>query len=99
MNEFQRYLAEEIAVDHADGLITRREALRRLGLLGVSTATGAALLATFARDARAAPRPAVAQAPVAEHVEEAAPVPARSISFRGPQGRTLMGAWAPARDP
>ena len=35
MNELQRYLAEEIAVDHADGFITRREALRRHALLGV----------------------------------------------------------------
>ena len=35
MTEFQRYLAEEIAEDHADGLVSRREALRRLGLLGL----------------------------------------------------------------
>ena len=39
MTELQRYLAEEVAEDHADGIITRREAMRRLGLLGV---TGAA---------------------------------------------------------
>ena len=31
----RRYLAEEIALDHADGLLSRREALRRLGLLGL----------------------------------------------------------------
>ena len=30
MTEFQRYLAEEVAEDHADGLVSRREALRRL---------------------------------------------------------------------
>ena len=35
MTELQRYLAEEVAEDHADGIITRREAMRRLGLLGV----------------------------------------------------------------
>ena len=34
MTELQRYLAEEVAEDHADGIITRREAMRRLGLLG-----------------------------------------------------------------
>jgi carboxymethylenebutenolidase len=28
---FQRYLAEEVAIDHADGVVSRREALRRLG--------------------------------------------------------------------
>jgi carboxymethylenebutenolidase len=36
MTELQRYLAEEVAEDHADGILTRREALRRLGLLGLS---------------------------------------------------------------
>ena len=45
MTELQRYLAEEVAEDHADGLVSRREALRRLGLLGLSSATAASLLA------------------------------------------------------
>ena len=45
MTEFQRYLAEEIAEDHADGLVSRREALRRLGLLGLGGAAAASLLA------------------------------------------------------
>ena len=30
------YLATEIALDHAEGLLSRREALTRLGLLGMS---------------------------------------------------------------
>ena len=34
MTELQQYLAEEVAEDHVDGIITRREAMRRLGLLG-----------------------------------------------------------------
>ena len=33
MTEMQRYLAEEVAEDLTDGLISRREAIRRLGLL------------------------------------------------------------------
>ncbi len=41
----QRYIAEEIATDHVDGLLSRREALRRLALLGVSTAAATALIA------------------------------------------------------
>ncbi|WP_344982272.1 hypothetical protein, partial [Streptosporangium fragile] len=45
MTPFHRYLVEEIAVDHADGLIPRREALRRLGLLGVALPAAGALLA------------------------------------------------------
>ena len=47
MTELQRYLAEEVAEDHADGLISRREALRRLGLLGLGAAASASLLAAF----------------------------------------------------
>ena len=62
MTELQRYLAEEIAEDHADGLVSRREALRRLGLLGLSGAAAASLLAGFVADeARATMR--VARAP------------------------------------
>ena len=39
------YLVGEIAEDHADGLLTRREALRRLALMGVSAPAAIALLA------------------------------------------------------
>ena len=45
MTEIRRYLAEEIAEDHADGLVSRREALRRLGLLGLGGGAAASLLA------------------------------------------------------
>ena len=45
MTELQRYLAEEVAEDHADGIITRREAMRRLGLLGLGAAAATTLLA------------------------------------------------------
>ena len=54
MTELQRYLAEEVAEDHADGLISRREALRRLGLLGLGAAASTSLLAAFlAEEAKA----------------------------------------------
>ena len=103
MTELQRYLAEEIAEDHADGLVSRREALRRLGLLGLGGATAASLLAGFlaeaanarVRSAAGAGAPAAPSAPVAE----AAARPTREIVFRGPQGRKLMGAWASALKP
>jgi carboxymethylenebutenolidase len=100
MTERQRYLAEEIAVDHADGFISRGEALRRLGLLGLSVTTASSLLAAFTRDEAAASGAATAkQAGGAARPtsREAAPVPTKAITFRGPQGRWLMGAWAPAR--
>ncbi|MET0594182.1 MAG: dienelactone hydrolase family protein [Polyangiaceae bacterium] len=44
MNETQRYFATEIALDHADGLMPRREALRRLMLLGLTVASASSLL-------------------------------------------------------
>ena len=54
MTPLQRYIAEEIATDHVDGLLSRREALRRLALLGVGTAAAAALIAACG-DRKSAP--------------------------------------------
>ena len=59
MTEIQRYLAEEVAEDLADGIITRREAIRRLGLLGVTGAAATGLLATFATGEAAAAGPEI----------------------------------------
>ena len=44
------YLVGEIAEDRADGLLTRREALRRLALLGLSFPAASALLAACGDD-------------------------------------------------
>ncbi|MCB0934462.1 MAG: dienelactone hydrolase family protein, partial [Mycobacterium sp.] len=54
MTPLQRYIAEEIATDHVGGLLSRREALRRLALLGVGTAAAAALIAACG-DRKSAP--------------------------------------------
>ena len=35
MTVFTSYLTEEVVEDFADGIISRREAMRRLGMLGV----------------------------------------------------------------
>ena len=90
MTELQRYLAEEVAEDHADGLVSRREALRRLGLLGLSGAAAASLLAAILADeARARMRVASGTgAPARAKADEAesAARPTREIVFRGPQG-------------
>lgn len=45
-----RYLAEEIAEDHAAGRFTRREALKRLGLMGFSAMGASSLLAACGGD-------------------------------------------------
>ena len=45
-----QYLAEEVALDCVVGVLSRREAMRRLGLLGLSATAGAALLAACGSD-------------------------------------------------
>jgi carboxymethylenebutenolidase len=47
MTEFERYVIEEHVEDFNDGLISRRELLRRVGLITGGMATAAALLATM----------------------------------------------------
>ena len=103
MTEIQRYLAEEVAEDHADGLVSRREALRRLGLLGLGGAAAASLLAGAVADqAKALAGVASGASSTTErHAadDEVAALQTREITFRGPRGRRLMGAWAAARRP
>ena len=38
----QRYLQEEVALDFAHGQLSRREALKRLGLLGLTASSAGA---------------------------------------------------------
>src|ERR1700739_18328 len=45
VTSLQRYFAEEIATDHVDGLLSRREAMRRLALLVLSAGAASALIA------------------------------------------------------
>jgi carboxymethylenebutenolidase len=102
MTELQRYLAEEVAEDHADGILTRREAVRRLGLLGVTGAAATSLLASFAPGAGAAagspPRRGRRRRGHGKHDVDWAPIATTPITFDGPRG-TLMAAWAPAKRP
>ena len=65
------YLAGEVAEDYADGFLSRREALRRLGLLGLGVASASTLLAAcggetttmLRRTRRTRPRDAVRTRP------------------------------------
>ena len=64
----REYLAEEVAEDWVDGHITRREAMRRLSLLGLSVGAAGSLLAACAAAATpspAAPSRAATAAPTA----------------------------------
>lgn len=101
MTPLQRYIAEEIATDHLDGLLSRREALRRLGLLGIGAAGAAALIAACgqakqanpAATPNAAPSTAPAQPPGLQGALATA-----AVSWAGPGGE-LQGAWAAAPEP
>jgi carboxymethylenebutenolidase len=97
-----RYIAEEIATDHLDGLLSRREALRRLALLGLgSGAAGALIVACGDRRSAETPTPTSASPPAAGSTAPGRPPgmatakPTEAISWAGPQG-TLQGAWAAA---
>jgi carboxymethylenebutenolidase len=103
----QRYIAEEIATDHVDGLMSRREALRRLGLLGVGTAAATALIAACSENKKpTADAPATSTGAVtsSESATASAPppgsdkaLPTAPITWAGPQGE-LQAAWAEAPD-
>ncbi|GAA3108724.1 dienelactone hydrolase family protein [Streptosporangium carneum] len=105
MTPFHRYLAEEVAVDHAEGLIPRREALRRLALLGVGLPAAGAMLAACGAGGESTATAATPSAPDATPSASASPagpspLPAEAITFPGPEaGITLQGAWAAAAEP
>jgi carboxymethylenebutenolidase len=100
VNPLQRYLAEEIATDHVDGLLTRREAMRRLGLLGLTTAAAAALIASCSAEPEEASTPSPTSPATAGPPESPQPpgmhtLPTQPISWPGPTGQ-LQAAWSQA---
>jgi carboxymethylenebutenolidase len=106
----QRYIAEEIATDHVDGLLSRREAVRRLGLLGVSAASASALIAACSNERSTAPTSTTAAEPSTATSASGTPaatgpapgmataLPTTEITWGGPSGE-LRGAWAAAAEP
>jgi carboxymethylenebutenolidase len=99
MTVFTNYLTDEVVEDYADGIISRREAMRRLGMLGVGTAVAVPLLAACgvagdggtAESATASPADSAPAGPTAQ--------PTEAITFGGPDNRTLRGAWSAASKP
>jgi carboxymethylenebutenolidase len=99
MNDIARYLVEEVVVDHADGLIPRREAVRRLSLLGLGVAAASTMLTACANEkSNGVVAPEGSTAPSKDASTAAADAASagaiESITFPGPQGRTHQGAWA-----
>ena len=92
MTSLKHYLAEEIATDHVDGLLTRREALRRLALLGLGSGAAAALIAACGDKQTQRPEGSsgttATQPPGMNQALET-----EAITWAGPNGE-LQGAWA-----
>lgn len=92
------YLATEVALDHADGHLSRRDALQRLGLLGLSAVAASGLLASCSSEAAPpaaaappAPPPAAPAAP--DYDVAAATARTGPVSFPGTAG-PVSGAYA-----
>ena len=94
---FRHYVAEEIATDCADGLLSRREALKRLGMLGVSFAAASTLLAACGDDDDDGTAAPVTTAPAAGTTKATGTAASELIRFGGPNG-DLTAAWASAED-
>jgi carboxymethylenebutenolidase len=95
MTSLQQYIAEEIASDHVEGLLTRREAIRRLTLLGLGSGAAAALIAACGDSEN---RPLHSSS--GEGVEPPGAkfaLPTEPITWAGPRGE-LQGAWAQAHN-
>jgi carboxymethylenebutenolidase len=92
----REYVLQEIALDYSDALITRREALRRLGLLGLGLGTAAAFLAACGDGGGDGEKKASDQ-PTRSAPSATAAAGAEDITFAGPNG-DIFGAWAAAPD-
>ncbi len=100
MTALQRYIAEEIATDHVDGLLTRREAMRRLALLGMGAAAATELISACSTQREPAEAPTPGPVPESSTGSGRPPgaanaLPTAPITWAGPQGQ-LQGAWSQA---
>ena len=105
------YIVQEVALDCQEGLLSRREALRRLGLVGMTAAAAAAVLAACGDDSgattatsggTASTEPttasAVTTAAAASTTAASASATGEEITFTGPNGE-LIGLVAEAQSP
>ncbi len=104
-----QYLAEEVAENHRDGLLTRREAMRRLGYLGLSTMAASTLLAACGGDdddegttaAQGTTTAAPSQTPTTAAsgpTTTRPPVATQDVTYQG-RGRQVRGVFAAASSP
>jgi|SRR5581483_1584583 len=102
---FEDYVHSEVVADYAEGFITRREALRRLMLLGVGATAAGTLLAacgggssTSDRSSTSGPSSPTGAAGGATPPVGPAPLATEPVTFAGPAG-PLQGSWSAAPDP
>jgi carboxymethylenebutenolidase len=104
---FEEYVRSEIVADYAEGFLTRREALRRLMLLGLGATAAGALLAACgggsskSKSASSTSGPSASSTPATGAAAQPvgpAPLPAEAVSFPGPAGH-LRGSWSAAAAP
>jgi carboxymethylenebutenolidase len=86
----REYLTTEVAEDWVDGLISRREALSRLALLGLSMSASSALLDACAQQGTGTPPAAVTGPPGGS-----APAPGGSAPASGGSATSSVGSSAP----
>ncbi|MDR3661523.1 MAG: dienelactone hydrolase family protein [Mycobacterium sp.] len=98
MTPLQRYIAEEIATDHADGLLSRREAMRRLALLGMGTAAATALIAACGDNTKPAPIGTSTSASIASGPPPGMENAIQPTPITWDAGK-LQGSWAAADQP
>jgi carboxymethylenebutenolidase len=100
VTDINEYLTEEVVEDYADGLISRREALRHLALLGVGAAVAAPMLAACETEPQEGGTQPSSAASTASGSTPAgpSPLPTAPITFAGPRVQ-LQGAWAAASSP
>lgn len=104
MDTYQRYLAEEVAEDCVAGAISRREALRRLGMMGLSAMAASTLLAACGDggnggdDEAQAPSSSTPATPTTA-LGAAGAAATQAITYPSGRATPLTGAWAPAENP
>ncbi|MCU1378201.1 MAG: dienelactone hydrolase [Acidimicrobiales bacterium] len=92
----REYLIGEVTEDFDDGLLSRREALRRLSLLGVGLSSAGVLLAACGSDDSPPQTEAAAPRSTTSTSAAATPVPAETIRFTAPSGEVTAAYAAPA---
>lgn len=104
---FEDYVRGEIVDECRQGLLSRREALRRLMLLGVGATAAGAMLAGCSDDeygaggdrtATTAASPTAASSATQAAPVGPAPLATENVTFKGPAGE-LRGSWSPAPAP